>query len=110
MAKLAIGSWAYIFGSYAARPVSLDETVRRVGELDFPRLVAAIRAAGYYDSWWCVDLCFWPQAWEVTAATKDYVAALLARAPWTSPAQGPTSSTLASLIRTIVCRCPPWRR
>ena len=23
--------------------------------------------------WWCVDLCFWPHAWDVTAQSKKYL-------------------------------------
>ena len=47
------------------------------GVLDFPAVVSAILAAGYTDPWWTVDLCFWPQAWEVTAAAKEFVTKLL---------------------------------
>jgi len=43
------------------------------GVLDFDRLVPAILEAGYADEWWSVDLCFWPEAWEVTAAAKAFM-------------------------------------
>ncbi len=49
------------------------------GVLDFPAIVSAILEAGYTDAWWTVDLCFWPQAWDVTAAAKEYVTTLLAK-------------------------------
>jgi hypothetical protein len=25
------------------------------------------------DDWWCVDLCFWPNAWDVTADSKQFL-------------------------------------
>lgn len=40
------------------------------GVLNFDELMPAILKAGYTDEWWSVDLCFWPQAWEVTADAK----------------------------------------
>jgi hypothetical protein len=30
--------------------------------------------------WWTVDLCFWPDAWEATQASKEFVDALIATA------------------------------
>src|SRR5262245_16619955 len=43
------------------------------GRLDFDRLAPALRAAGVPHDWWCVDLCFWPDAWDVTAQSKKYL-------------------------------------
>ena len=43
------------------------------GQLDFDQLVPAIQAAGVPSDWWCVDLCFWPDAWAVTAQSKKYL-------------------------------------
>ena len=43
------------------------------GKLDFDQLVPAIQAAGVPSDWWCVDLCFWPDAWAVTAQSKKYL-------------------------------------
>ncbi len=58
------------------------------GVLDFPAIVQAIDAAGYDDCWWGADLCFWPEAWEVTAAAREYMARLLtARVPISTPQQ-----------------------
>jgi hypothetical protein len=33
-------------------------------------------AAGYDSEWWSVDLCFWPEAWEVTEAGLEFVRGL----------------------------------
>ncbi|MFQ3652248.1 MAG: sugar phosphate isomerase/epimerase family protein [Gemmataceae bacterium] len=46
------------------------------GRLDFDKLVPALNAAGVPNEWWVVDLCFWPNAWEVTAQSKTYLDAL----------------------------------
>ena len=43
------------------------------GQLNFDELIPAIRAAGVPSDWWCVDLCFWPNAWDVTAQSKKYL-------------------------------------
>jgi sugar phosphate isomerase/epimerase len=43
------------------------------GKLDFDKLIPAIQKAGVPHAWWCVDLCFWPHAWDVTAQSKKYL-------------------------------------
>jgi sugar phosphate isomerase/epimerase len=43
------------------------------GHLKFDELVPAIQAAGVPNDWWCVDLCFWPDAWKVTADSKKFL-------------------------------------
>lgn len=43
------------------------------GVLDFDKIIPALLKAGYTDTWWSVDLCFWPQAWEVTAEAKAFL-------------------------------------
>jgi sugar phosphate isomerase/epimerase len=43
------------------------------GVLDFDKLAPALNASGVPHDWWCVDLCFWPKAWEVTADSKQYL-------------------------------------
>jgi sugar phosphate isomerase/epimerase len=43
------------------------------GRLDFDKLVPALNNAGVPNDWWVVDLCFWPNAWEVTAQSKTYL-------------------------------------
>src|SRR5262249_23591875 len=43
------------------------------GKLDIDRLAPALRSAGVPHDWWCVDLCFWPDAWDVTAQSKKYL-------------------------------------
>jgi sugar phosphate isomerase/epimerase len=43
------------------------------GKLDFDGLLPALNQAGVPNDWWCVDLCFWPNAWEVTADSKTFL-------------------------------------
>jgi sugar phosphate isomerase/epimerase len=43
------------------------------GVLDFDKLIPALNTAGVPNDWWCVDLCFWPNAWEVTADSKRFL-------------------------------------
>ena len=49
------------------------------GVLDFDQLMPAILAAGYDSPWWSIDLCFWPEAWEVTRQSKEFVDRLIAK-------------------------------
>jgi sugar phosphate isomerase/epimerase len=43
------------------------------GHLNFDLLTPELLNAGVPNDWWCVDLCFWPHAWEVTADSKKYL-------------------------------------
>ena len=43
------------------------------GKLNFDKLVPELLQAGVPNDWWCVDLCFWPNAWDVTADSKRYL-------------------------------------
>jgi sugar phosphate isomerase/epimerase len=43
------------------------------GQLNFDALIPALNQAGVPNDWWCVDLCFWPNAWEVTADSKKFL-------------------------------------
>ncbi|HEV8063060.1 MAG TPA: sugar phosphate isomerase/epimerase family protein [Gemmataceae bacterium] len=43
------------------------------GKLDFDKLTPALLDSGVPNDWWCVDLCFWPNAWDVTADSKRYL-------------------------------------
>jgi sugar phosphate isomerase/epimerase len=43
------------------------------GKLDFAKLVPALNSCGVPHDWWCVDLCFWPNAWDVTADSKRFL-------------------------------------
>lgn len=43
------------------------------GVLDFDPIMPAIVNAGYTSDWWSIDLCFWAEAWEVTARCKRFV-------------------------------------
>ena len=43
------------------------------GVLDFDRLIPQILRSGCPSDWWTIDLCFWPDAWEVTADAKVFL-------------------------------------
>jgi sugar phosphate isomerase/epimerase len=43
------------------------------GKLNFDQLLPALNQAGVPHDWWCVDLCFWPNAWDVTADSKTFL-------------------------------------
>lgn len=43
------------------------------GVLDFDRLIPEILRSGCPTNWWTIDLCFWPNAWEVTADAKTFL-------------------------------------
>jgi sugar phosphate isomerase/epimerase len=42
------------------------------GLINFEQVVPAIVEAGYKSDWWTIDLCFWPNAWEITEESKGY--------------------------------------
>jgi sugar phosphate isomerase/epimerase len=44
------------------------------GKIDFDEVLdAVVKDAGYKGEWFTVDLCFWPEAWEVTEAAKEFL-------------------------------------
>lgn len=43
------------------------------GKLNFDQLAPELLAANVPNEWWCVDLCFWPNAWDVTADSKRFL-------------------------------------
>src|SRR6516165_8058922 len=43
------------------------------GMLDFNRLIPEVLRSGCPSNWWTIDLCFWPDAWEVTSQAKIYL-------------------------------------
>lgn len=43
------------------------------GKLNFDKLMPALNTCGVPHDWWCVDLCFWPNAWDVTADSKKFL-------------------------------------
>jgi sugar phosphate isomerase/epimerase len=49
------------------------------GKLNFDKLIPALNDAGVPNDWWCVDLCFWPNAWDVTADSKKFLDKLRAK-------------------------------
>lgn len=52
------------------------------GVLDFKSLLPAIREAGYTSEWWSIDLCFWPNAWEITENCKKYLDRVFGELGW----------------------------
>lgn len=49
------------------------------GKLNFDQLAPELMNCGVPNDWWCVDLCFWPNAWDVTADSKRYLDKLRAK-------------------------------
>jgi sugar phosphate isomerase/epimerase len=49
------------------------------GFVKFDGLLEAIKACGYSDDWWTIDLCFWPGAWELLEDSKKFMDGLLKR-------------------------------
>lgn len=43
------------------------------GVLDFDKLLPEVLRCGCPSDWWTIDLCFWPNAWEVTADAKKFL-------------------------------------
>jgi sugar phosphate isomerase/epimerase len=46
------------------------------GVLSFDALIPAMLQSGCPSKWWTIDLCFWPDAWQVTAQARDYLLAM----------------------------------
>jgi len=50
------------------------------GKIDFDEaLDAVVKDAGYQGEWFTVDLCFWPEAWEVTENAKNFLTPYLSK-------------------------------
>ncbi|MDR3211819.1 MAG: sugar phosphate isomerase/epimerase [Planctomycetota bacterium] len=44
------------------------------GFLDFDQIIPHLLTKGQYVfDWWVIDLCFWPDAWRVTAECKEFM-------------------------------------
>jgi sugar phosphate isomerase/epimerase len=43
------------------------------GRLDFDKLIPGLMDCGVPHDWWAIDLCFWPNAWDVTADSKRFL-------------------------------------
>ncbi len=43
------------------------------GVLNFDKLLPEVLRSGLPTNWWTIDLCFWPNAWEVTADAKTFL-------------------------------------
>src|SRR5438309_452994 len=50
-----------------------QEVIFGQGVLGFDKLITAMNQAGVPNDWCCVDLCFWPDAWDVTADSKQFL-------------------------------------
>ena len=46
------------------------------GVVDFDKILPELEKAGVPSDWWCIDLCFWPNAWDVTADSKKFLDAM----------------------------------
>jgi sugar phosphate isomerase/epimerase len=49
------------------------------GKLNFDELLPALEKANIPTEWWTVDLCFWPDAWNVTKQSKTYLDGMRAK-------------------------------
>ena len=49
------------------------------GVLNFDELLPELNRAGVPHNWWTIDLCFWPDAWAVTADCKKAIDKLNAK-------------------------------
>lgn len=48
------------------------------GKIDFDEALSAIvHDAEYTGKWWCIDLCFWPEAWDVTRNAQKFLSPYL---------------------------------
>jgi len=56
------------------------------GVLDFDLLIPEILRSGLPTNWWTIDLCFWPDAWEVTAQAKLFLEGMAAKYGGSRPA------------------------
>lgn len=52
------------------------------GVLDLKTLLPAIVDRGYDSEWFSIDLCFWPNAWEITESCKKYLDNLFQELGW----------------------------
>jgi sugar phosphate isomerase/epimerase len=43
------------------------------GVLNFDQLMPELLTCGVPNDWWCVDLCFWPDAWTSAAESKRFL-------------------------------------
>ncbi len=43
------------------------------GKIDFDKLLPELNKAGIPGDWWTIDLCFWPDAWHVTAQSMKFL-------------------------------------
>jgi sugar phosphate isomerase/epimerase len=49
------------------------------GNINFDELLPALEKANIDTKWWAVDLCFWPDAWTVTAQSKKFLDGMRAK-------------------------------
>jgi hypothetical protein len=40
---------------------------------EFDKLIPELLTSGAPNDWWCVDLCFWPNAWEAAVDAKRFL-------------------------------------
>ncbi|HXW15080.1 MAG TPA: hypothetical protein VEN79_11270, partial [Terriglobia bacterium] len=56
------------------------------GVLKFDMLIPEILRSWLPTNWWTIDLCFWPDAWEVTAQAKLFLEGMAAKYGGSRPA------------------------
>jgi sugar phosphate isomerase/epimerase len=56
------------------------------GVLNFDELIPEVLRAGCPTNWWTIDLCFWPNAWEVTAEAKTFLEGMARKYATQAPA------------------------
>ncbi len=49
------------------------------GYINFEQVVPALVENGYNSPWWCIDLCFWPNAWDITSDSIRYLRDMFSR-------------------------------
>lgn len=49
------------------------------GHINFDEMLPALEKANIPTQWWCIDLCFWPDAWNVTAQSKKFLDGMQAK-------------------------------
>jgi sugar phosphate isomerase/epimerase len=77
LAKMLSGKIGHIHLIDSDNTLHDDETSTHApfgdGILDFDALLPVLNASGVPSDWWCIDLCFWPDAWAVTERCKTAI-------------------------------------
>ena len=71
--KFGPASPADAIGGVTVHTLRQGSLVLKKGTTIGPAEVTALNRAGVPNDWWVVDLCFWPNAWDVTAYSKRFL-------------------------------------